>query len=76
MVTTSPQKQIKELNSSVVSFLKSRVLRKKDISVSEHGLSFCPSLKHYKKESLTDHFYWFIIRRLKLYEYFFKATCS
>ena len=67
IVATSPHKQIKELGSSVVSFLKSRMLRKGDISVLEHGLNFCPSLKHYNKESLTDNFYLFI-RRLKLRE--------
>ena len=73
MDATSPNKQIKELNSSVVSFLKSRVLRKEDISVLEHGFNFCPSLKHYNKESLTDSFYWFI-RSLKLHEYFFDSS--
>ena len=46
IVANSPHKQIKELNSSVVSFLKSTVLRKEDISVFEHGLNFGPSLKN------------------------------
>lgn len=46
MVANSPHKQIKELNSSVVSFLKSTVLRKEDISVFEHSLNFGPSLKN------------------------------
>ena len=67
MVATSTHKQIKELNSLVVTFLKSGVLRKEDISVLEHGLNFCPSLKHYRKKSLKDSFYWFI-RCLKLCE--------
>ena len=73
MVTTSPHKQTKKLNSSVVSFLKTRVLRKEDISVLEHGLNFCPSLKHYNKESLSDSIYWFI-RHLKFHEYFFNIS--
>ena len=73
MTATSPHKQIKQLNSSVISFLKSRVLRKEDFSVLEHGLNSCPSLKHYSKESEMDSFYWFI-RRLKLREYFFNSS--
>ena len=72
MVATSTHKQIKELNSLVVTFLKSGVLRKEDISVLEHGLNFCPSLKHYHKKSLKDSFYWFI-RCLKLCQYFFNS---
>ena len=40
MVATSPDKQIKGLNSSVVLLLKNMMLRKEDMSVLEHGLNF------------------------------------
>ena len=40
MVATSPDKQIKGLNSSVVLLLKSMILRREDMSVLQHGLNF------------------------------------
>ena len=63
MVANTPHEQIKELNSPVVSFLKSRVLRKEDIN----------HMKQYNKELLTDSFYWFI-KHLKLIKYFFNSS--
>ena len=49
------------------------MLRKEDISVLEHALNFCPSLKHHNKDSLKDSFYWFI-RCLELCKYFFNSS--
>ena len=49
------------------------MLREEDISDLKHGLNFCPSLKHYNKEPLTDSFCWFI-RHLKLCSYLFNNS--
>ncbi len=65
-----PSVQHQLRTSSVINLCKTRILSPDEISVLEFGLNFCPSVKDFNKESVTDGCFRFI-RRLKLREYFF-----
>ena len=59
-------------NSSMIKNLTNnpqRALSKDEAAVLEKGLSFCPSQKHFNKETLAESFFSFF-RRMKLREFF------